>query len=375
MIPESENISVEFKSAQVRPESVARAMVAFSNTYGGTLYIGVEDDGSVSGLDEGRKWDEWAANIARNAINPAISPKISVELEGEKRILRIDVEKGKNKPYQTLGDGKYWIRVASTVRIATQQELSRLFQAAGMLHYDISPVEGSCMDDLNERRLISYFKNIYKIDYIAEADKPRLLKNASLLAELDGKDVATVGGLLQFSFFADRFLPQATISIAVIKGTDISDDVVQKKEIAGPLTDQIDAAVSFMRLFTPEPLVVKDSPRREDTLAIPLDVMRETVVNAVAHRDYSILTRKIHIYIYSDRIEVQSPGRLANTLSLEMLPYGNSAPRNIFLVKLLDNMNYIDGLGRGIPLIVRKMGKRVHFTENGELFCVRLDFA
>ncbi|MCR5622688.1 MAG: hypothetical protein K6G18_12670, partial [Treponema sp.] len=133
-------------------------------------------------------------------------------------------------------------------------------------------------------------------------------------------------------------------------------------------------AVSFMRLFTPEPLVVKDSPRRENTLAIPLDVLRETVVNAVAHRDYSILTRKIHIYIYTDRIEVQSPGRLANTLSLEMLPYGNSAPRNIFLVKLLDNMNYIDGLGRGIPLIVRKMGKRAAFSENGEMFCVRLDF-
>lgn len=155
MLPESENISVEFKSAQVRPESVAREMVAFSNSYGGT----------------------------------------------------------------------------------------------GMVHYDISPVEGS----------------------------------------------------------------------------SITDDVVQKKELAGPLTDQIDAAVSFMRLFTPEPLVVKDSPRRENTLAIPLDVLRETVVNAVAHRDYSILTRKIHIYIYTDRIEVQSPGRLANTLSQEMLPYGNSA--------------------------------------------------
>ena len=325
MLPESENISVEFKSAQVRPESVAREMVAFSNSYGGTLYIGVEDDGSVSGLDEGRKWDEWAANIARNSVNPAISPRISVEEECGKQILKINIEKGRNKPYQTLSDGKYWIRVASTVRIATQQELSRLFQAAGMVHYDISPVEGSSITDLDERRLEAYFRDIYKIDYAAEENKPQLLKNASLLAELDGKLVATVGGLLQFSLFADRFLPQATISIAVIKGTDITDEVVQKKELAGPLTDQIDAAVSFMRLFTPEPLVVKDSPRRENTLAIPLDVLRETVVNAVAHRDYSILTRKIHIYIYTDRIEVQSPGRLANTLSLEMLPYGNSA--------------------------------------------------
>ena len=171
MLPESENISIEFKSAGVRPESVAREMVAFSNGYGGTLYIGVEDDGSVSGLDGGRNWDEWAANIARNSVNPAISPEIAVVEESGKKILKIDIEKGRNKPYQTLGDGKYWIRVASTVRVATQQELSRLFQAAGMVHYDVAPVDGSSMQDLDGRRLEEYFKNTYKIDYAAEGTR------------------------------------------------------------------------------------------------------------------------------------------------------------------------------------------------------------
>jgi ATP-dependent DNA helicase RecG len=80
------------------------------------------------------------------------------------------------------------------------------------------------------------------------------------------------------------------------------------------------------------------------------------LVNAVCHRDYSMANQKTRILLFKNRIEVCTPGRIANTLTLEMIRYGNSAPRNIFLVKLMDNLRYIDGLGRGIPLIIRLMG-------------------
>ncbi|HPX27457.1 MAG TPA: ATP-binding protein, partial [Treponemataceae bacterium] len=164
------------------------------------------------------------------------------------------------------------------------------------------------------------------------------------------------------------------ISIAVINGITITDPVIQKKEITGSLPDQIDTAVSFLQLFSPEPLIVKDKAQREETTAVSIKVLREAVVNAVCHRDYSILNRKIHIFIYKNRIEIQSPGRIANTLTLSMIKAGNSAPRNIFLLKLLDNLHYIDGLGRGIPLIIKEMKDRVLFNEDGELFTVVLYF-
>jgi len=368
-----ENISIEYKTEQVHPDSLAREMTAFSNTYGGTIYVGVNDDGSVSGLTLERKWDEWAANIARNNINPSISPLIEFESIDNKEILKITVSKGRHKPYQTLNDGKYWIRVGSTVRQATQQELSRLFQMAGLVHFDISPVENSSIKDLSTVKLASYFNKSYGIIWEEEEILP-LLKNTSILNEIDNTLCASVGGLLLFSEFPERFLPHAVISIAVINGITITDPVIQKKEITGSLPDQIDTAVSFLQLFSPEPLIVKDKAQREETTAVSIKVLREAVVNAVCHRDYSILNRKIHIFIYKNRIEIQSPGRIANTLTLNMIKAGNSAPRNIFLLKLLDNLHYIDGLGRGIPLIIKEMKDRVIFKEDGELFTVVLYF-
>ena len=101
---------------------------------------------------------------------------------------------------------------------------------------------------------------------------------------------------------------------------------------------------------------------------------REVLVNAVCHRDYSIINKKTSVYIYKNRIEMTSPGKLANTLTLEKIKVGNSALRNHFIVKNLDNMRYIDGLGRGVPRIIKAMGNRVKFEEIGILFRVTLFF-
>jgi len=114
--------------------------------------------------------------------------------------------------------------------------------------------------------------------------------------------------------------------------------------------------------------------KREEQILIPVRVIREALVNAVSHRDYSIINRHTTVYIFSNRIEITSPGKIANTLTLEKIKVGNSAIRNHFLVKYLDNMRYIDGLGRGIPMIIKEMGERAIFEEIGELFRVTFLF-
>jgi len=262
------------------------------------------------------------------------------------------------------------------VRQATKEELSRLFQAAGLVHFDISPVEGSSIGDLDERKITEYFSSVYKLDYLSadDAEKARILRNSNITAEVDGAVVATVGGLLVFSEYPERYLPQAVISVAVFNGTEAADPVLQKKEIMGALPGQVEAALTFASLFIPEPVILDDTARRKDSAAIPRGVLREALVNALCHRDYSIVTRKTQLFIFKDRMELRNPGRLANTLTLEMIRYGNSAPRNIFLVKLMDNLRYIDGLGRGVPMIVRSMGERAEFYEDGDLFKLILRF-
>ncbi|MDY0094502.1 MAG: ATP-binding protein [Candidatus Vecturithrix sp.] len=133
ILKQGENSSVEFKSASVRPEVFAREMVAFVNSNGGVILLGVSDSGDLEGLDLAKNYEEWTMNIARHNVSPALTVQYEeLEIQG-KKIGVISIEKGKDKPYQT-GD-HYFIRIGSTNRKATQAELLRLYQAAGVFHY------------------------------------------------------------------------------------------------------------------------------------------------------------------------------------------------------------------------------------------------
>lgn len=373
LLAQGENAQVEFKSGDVRPESVAREIVSFANTLGGILLLGVEDDGSISGLADANL-DTWVANICRNNIIPAFAAHFSQAVVNGKQVGVVTVPKGKDKPYQTL-DGKYWLRVGSTNRTATKEELSRLFQQAGLVHFDTAPVADTGIEGIDFRLVDDYYSRYYEVAFLGLTpdEQLNLLKNADILTELESKQVATVGGLLMFGKQPQRRLPHSAVVFAVFRGTDITDDLVDKKELVGTLPELIDKTVALLQLFLPMASTIEGTQRQEKIL-VPLKVLREAVVNAVAHRDYSLGQRKIQVYVFQDRVEITSPGRLANSLTLDKIRYGNSAPRNIFLMKYLDNMRYFDGLGRGIPMMLKLMQERIVFEEIGELFRVVLRF-
>lgn len=374
LIEQGENSRIEFKSASVRPEAVAREIVAFANSHGGALLIGVEDDGNITGIERS-DLDEWLANILRHNVVPALAVEYSEVRIGEKTVCAIEVPKGKDRPYQTQ-DGKYWLRIGSTNRTATKEELSRLFQQAGLIHFDSSPVADSSMESIDTRLVDHYYRTYYEIPFsdLSEAERKAVQLNADILCEFEGRQVATVGGLLMFGRDPQRRLPHASIMFAAFKGNDITDELADKKEVTGTLPELIDKTTGLIELFVPLPSTVEGTRRKEQPM-IPTKVIREALVNAVAHRDYSLSGRKIQIRLFRDRLEIISPGQLPNTLTLEKIRYGNSAPRNIFLIKYLDNMRYFDGLGRGIPMIIREMGERVVFAEEGELFKVSMGIA
>jgi ATP-dependent DNA helicase RecG len=370
LITQGESAQVEFKSAAVRPEAVAKEIVAFANYQGGILLIGVEDDGVVSGVSNSNL-EQWIANITRHNIIPALNlPTTIVEVQG-KKVLAVEIPKGVDKPYQTI-DGKYWIRLGSTNRIATKEELSRLFQQTGLVHFDIAPVMDTSLKELDLNAIGSYYQTYYNIPFaeLSSAEQENILHNTDISTQYEGQTVTTVGGLLLFGKQPQRRLPQAAITFAVFKGTDITAELIDKKEITGTLPELIDKTVSLIQLFIPVSSRIEGNQRQENIL-IPHPVIREAIVNAVAHRDYSISQRKITVYLFQNRLEITSPGQLPNTLTLEKIRYGNSAPRNIFLVKYLDNMRYFDGLGRGIPMIIKAMGNKVEFEEIGILFKIK----
>jgi ATP-dependent DNA helicase RecG len=160
---------------------------------------------------------------------------------------------------------------------------------------------------------------------------------------------------------------------AVFDGVELIDDLLDKQEIVGTLPELIRQTKAKIRTFLPRPATFSGL-QREERPAVSDNVIREAVVNAVCHRDYSIANRKTAVYIFRDRLEIISPGRLPNTLTVEKILTGNSAPRNHFLLKYLDNMKFIDGLGRGVPMMRREMGERLHYQEEGEILRLLLDF-
>ena len=371
LIAQGENNAVEFKSAQVRAESIAKEMVAFSNTQGGVLLIGVEDNGDVTGLGGREDVGEWLANIARENVLPPIDPKIeNIGFQG-KSIIIIELEKGKDKPYQT-NKHQFLIRVGSTNRTATHAELMRLFQQSGVFHYDRLGVDGTSIKDLNFSKIDDYFDR-YQIDFSHEDDPQRILKNTDIL---DDEGLTTIAGLLIFGLNPQRYLTDACISFAHFSGTAIADELIDKQVVNGTLDFQIDTALAVIKNNLKQSSTIQGTKRLDTVFQYPDKVFRELLVNACVHRNYAINGSRIRIFMFDDRIEFISPGRLPNTITIEKLKSGVSYASNPIMVKFMENLRYIDKLGRGLPMVYMtavKNNKHVVFEEIGEEFKVTLE--
>jgi len=371
LIRGGENSSVEFKSSAVRSESIVREISAFANANGGVIMVGVEDSGAVTGIGSEKQNDEeWSVNVARNNITPAIIVDVSFVHLDDKKILCIDVPKGDDKPYQC--SDKYYIRVGSTNRIATAGELLRLFQASGVFHFDSTPVSpNSGVASLDATKLERYFEQ-YNLSYSSETDdgKISLLKNTDIMTSTGDP---TVAGMLLFGIHPARVLPQSGVSFAHFSGTEVAAEMIDSQKITGTLDYVIDTTLATIKNNLKRPSIIEGAKRTDCNNTIPDKVLRELIVNACCHRNYSIEGSQIRIFMFDDRIEFISPGRLPNTVTVDKLKYGVSYTSNPVILKFLENMRYVDRLGRGLPMVWNEMnniGGSVEFEELGESFKV-----
>lgn len=240
LLEQGENQAIEFKVEEVQAESLAKEIVAFSNAGGGVVLLGVADDGQVSGLSRDKDFVDWVANISRNNIVPPVICAVSLESYQGKQVGIVDVPKGLDKPYQTLNN-QYLIRVGATNRVASIQELMRLFQQSGVFHYDATLVERTKLSDFNFNSLDKYFLP-YQRTFSEEENKENLLSNMDVMQ--DGK--ATVAGLLIFGINPQRYLPNACISYAHYQGNQVSDELIDKQVIDGALPEQIDKTLTVI---------------------------------------------------------------------------------------------------------------------------------
>ncbi len=318
-------------------ETLAAELVAFANAVGGTIFVGVDDSGDVLGVPQPKldTVERWIVDIATNNCDPPIRPTLSKVLLSassgtERHVLLAQIPSGLYV-HRTSG-GRYFVRVGSTKRDLTPPELARLFQQRGR-HYvfDEQAILGSTVEALNRDRLEAYFGRSPTIPWLD------LLRNTRVtFRDQHGVDRPTVAGLLTFGTEPTEFLPSASIEAACYRGTRLSStELVHAERISGPVPDQIDAAVGFVAGLMK---VARDAQRRsEGNAQYDLDVVDEAIVNAAAHRDYSISGSKIRLFVFRDRLELHSPGGLPNTITLDEMPF-RTFTRNQLLVSFLSRI-------------------------------------
>ena len=356
LIQNGENSFVEFKSSDpnLRPDSFAKEIVAFLNHEGGTILLGVEDDKTITGIQQ-EKAEEWVMNIARNLVSPPVIPSYAeMTIEGC-RVGIVTIREGRDKPYSVSHSEKEtsYIRVGSTSRQVSREEMRRLYQFSTQIHYDTVPVSVTKSDDLDFRKLKEYFRNndITEIDSLTESEFLRYLKNAQFLAG----DNATVAGVLLFGVNPNRCLSQSGVTFASFKGEDIS-ELLDRQELEGTLAENVEMVRKIVQRHTSHPSTIEGMIRKEEVV-YPDSVVREGIVNALIHRDYTIAGAKVMVFLYTNRLEIKSPGRLPNSVTVEAMQVGTSVSRNPVLVRVMQGMRYMDRLGRGVPLIFREMEK------------------
>lgn len=375
IINNGENSYIEFKEEDIKAKDLAEEIVAFANSEGGMILIGVDDHGCIKGISDALI-EEKIMNVCRYNCIPHIIPTFQrFEIEG-KSIAAITIHKGLSKPYYTT-DHKYYIRVGTTKRIASREELLRLFEANGALHFDISPVEYTSIKDLSIDVIRNYFIKYNAFDLYEENKETteRILINADIMKEVNGKAFCTVGGLLIFGREPETRLPQNGISFAHFNGIEITNELIDKKVLVGRIQDIAEQTMVVLKNNMKSPSVI-NGIKREEQEEYPILVLREAIVNTLVHRNYSISGSKIRIFMFDDRIEFRSPGRLPNTVTVDKMKIGISYARNHFLVKYMENLRYIDQLGRGIPMILKTMkeagAKQPLLQESGEEFILTI---
>ena len=389
IIASGENSGVEFKRDDLRTQDLAEELVAFSNFQGGIVLLGVEDDGTITGLMR-RDLEQWVMNVCRDKIRPAIIPFFEMVrgVKDNHDIAIVRVTRGYD--VHTLwhnNTNKYLIRVGTQSREATQEELARLFQQRGSVRAELRPVSGATLPNLDRRRLRNYFGDIRQQDVPVDEDVESwhsLLINTEVMTE----EGVTVGGMLLFGTTPNRFLPHAGIDAVAYPGSEQDYDAQERTALRGPMTPLlsqggdivenglVEQALDFVQRNT-RVVVEAQGGRRVERPVYPRDALREGIVNALIHRDYLLTSTDIELAVYSSRLEFVSPGRLPNGITPDRMRFGTRSARNQLLKDVMRDYRYLEHMGMGIPRkIVRGMrehnGTEPDLVELDERFLLRL---
>lgn len=345
LLTRSEGKNLEFKRDLSSPDGVLRAIVAFANTAGGVLLVGVEDGTRrVRGLKDVLLQEERLTNLVNDQVAPRLVPEIEVLPWRRTNILAVQVYPSAGRPHylkkQGFPDGVF-VRVGSTNRRADPALIEEMRRFARQESYDEQPIPELNSEAIDFRAASESFEARRKLQ---RAD----LRALRLLTKHQGKDVPTIGGLLLFGREGDRqeFLPDAWIQAGRFAGTDRR-QILDTAEIRSLPVKAVEEAIEFVRKYLARAVVI-EAARRTEKWTLPMAALREAVINAVVHADYAQRGAPIRLALFDDRLEIENPGLLPFGLTVEDLWQGISRLRNRVVGRVFQELGLIEQWGSGI---------------------------
>ncbi len=373
LIQKEENRALEFKEEFPKKLKLIKTIIAFANGSGGIILIGIKDKTKdIIGIqDDPLLMEEKIQNIVFDNIKPIVIPHVSILNHKNKIILAIKINSGDQKPYFQKSKGleeDVYIRIGSTNRIADQQMIDELSRRARNISYD-SIIDYTISTELLSLEILNDYIKKRNVDLSCEYET---FEKIGLAEKTNEHSHPSIAGVLFFSNNYPEKYSSYFIKLAVFSDTTRK-KIEKQKQFDPPLLSQLENAFELCKFAIPSSIELKDLEQKIKS-SLPFEIVREALINAVCHRDYSIVGSGIQIHIFSDRIEIINPGVLPGDLTIEDLGKGISEVRNRQIVKIFRELGYIEQLGSGITRmfeICKETGlEKPKFEEIGNYFKV-----
>ena len=345
-IAQGENAATEFK--ENFDQEVIETAVAFANTNGGIIFIGVSDRGDINGITVGK---ETLRDVS-NRIAQATEPRVIVDVESvdvvEKSVLVVHIAEASIKPVSVRG--RCYKRVGNSNRVMSPQEIAQMYLNATGQSWDQLLVTRAGIDDIDEKKVEWYLTRRETTRNVA---KPQDMSQTALLRNIDGlsdEDIPTHAGILFFSKYPQRFFQNAQLRVVRFKGISVTHPVINRLDCSGALWEMVDAAEEFIRknirLLS---LRTSRSFQRDDKFEYPLAALREAIINALIHRNYQKHS-DVRVFIFDNRVEIINPGTFPEGVSPDTPVH---EPVNPILSRFMYDIGFIERYGSGIRMMKR----------------------
>lgn len=356
---EGEGYLVEFKEA---PSHLEKDFCAFANASGGTIYIGISDQGVVQHTSLSNRLKSQLQTAARNC-----DPPVSITIRSLGTIIAVDVLESPNKPVRSP-DG-FYLRIGANSQKLTRNEIFAFAVQETRILFDRQLYVKEKAKELLGLRQIEIFRQRARLEI--DLENVQLLENIGCLQRQNGNDYLTHAGILLFGTNPQKIFPQATVTLLVMEDPAT---ILEQKVLRGTLFQQVEEAFQFLKDHLHSKPEI-ESLQRRDVLEIPEFVLRELLVNAVIHRDWFETAADVVVKIFPTFIEFSNPGRVSEHISLDQL-WGRSFRRNPMIADVFFRANYIERAGTGL-LRVKKILERMkrpplRLGEEGPFFIATL---